>query len=147
MIHSQANKFAAMIVPASINDATATEIELDTLGFDYCTIYVYFGAMAAAMTALSVKEGDTSGSYDSTAIAAYGTTDDIAGSTSALPTASDDGKCFMFDIDLKGRKRYLELTATGAAGANLIGAFALLSRADNGPVTAADRGAGNVVRI
>jgi len=136
-----------MIVPASINDATATEIELDTLGFDYCTIYVYFGAMAAAMTALSVKEGDTSGSYDSSAIAAYGATADIAGSTSALPTASDDNKCFMFDIDLKGRKRYLELTATGAAGANLIGAFALLSRADNGPVTAADRGAGNVVRI
>ena len=146
MIHSQANKFAAMVVPASVNNTTATEIELDTLGFDYCTIYVYFGDMAAAMTALEIKEGDTSGSYGS-AIASYGTTADISGSTSALPTNGDDNKCFMFDVDLKSRKRYIELTATNGSGANLIAAFAILSRADEGPVTAADRGAGNVIRI
>ena len=53
----------------------------------------------------------------------------------------------MFDVDLKSRKRYIELTATNGSGANLIAAFAILSRADEGPVTAADRGAGNVIRI
>ncbi len=55
----------------------------------------------------------------------YGTSAGIAGTTSALPTATDDNKCFKFEIDLRGRKRYLDLVATCGDGAT--GTFATAS--------------------
>ena len=149
MIHSQANKFVSVTPPAAIVDnGDYTTAEIDTLGFDYCTIYCYLGATDIAMTKLEVHEGDTSGSHTQVSSLVYGSSNDIAGSTSALPTADDDNKCFIFDIDLRNRKRYLDVDATagnGSAG-TFATIFAILSRADEGPVTAADRGAGNIVR-
>ncbi len=136
---------------ASVNNASAVTTTIDTLGFDYCTVLVEFGVMDAALTALKVQESDfanMSGGADVTGLVS-GTSTNIAGSTSALPTSTADNTVYRFDIDLKGRKRYLDLIGTvGAAGTTgaFISAQALLSRAENMLDTATGLGCLEVLR-
>lgn len=149
---AQWDKFVSVTPPGAIHDnASLTTATVDTSGYAYARFFLYLGATDIAMTALKVQESDDSGmsgAADVTGLV-YGTSSDIAGSTSALPSATDDNKCFVFEIDLKGRKRYLDLVATcgdGAAG-TYAAAWCLLSRAADGPVTKTERGYGNILRV
>lgn len=146
----QQDKFVSITPPGAIVDnASLTTASVDCLGYSYARIFVVLGATDIAMTALKVQESDDDSAYADVTGLVYGTSSDIAGSTSALPSATDDNKCFVFEVDLRGRKRYLDLVATcgdGSAG-TYVNAFALLSRAADGPVTKTDRGFGNVLRV
>jgi len=151
MIHAQTTKFVSVTPPAAIvDDGSYTTAEIDTKGFDYAVIYCYLGASDIAMTALAVTESDTSGSGHANVTGLiYGTSTNIAGSTSSLPSATDDNKCFAFEIDLKGRKRYLDVTATagdGSAG-TFAALFCLLSRAEDLTDTVAGRVFGDILRV
>lgn len=136
---------------ASVNNASAATTTIDTLGFDYANIYCALGVADAAMTVLKVQESDyanMSGAADVTGLI-YGTSSNIAGSTSSLPASTNDNTIFGFDIDLRARKRYLDVVATvGSAGTT--GAFiaiqAVLSRAEQAPTTAAERGCQDILR-
>ena len=147
----QCDKFQMITAPAAIIDnASLTTTEIDTLGYDYCRVFVVVGATDIAMTALKVTESDTSGSghADVTGLDFDGDTD-ISGSAAALPSATDDNKCFVCEIDLRKRKRYLDLTATvgdGTAGAFVM-AFALLDRPDEHLQSVSARGYGNILRV
>ena len=147
----QHDKFFAITPPAAIiDDASLTTATIDTQGFAYLRVLVVLGATDIAMTALKLQESDDSGMSGAADITGlvYGTSAGIAGTTSALPSATDDNKCFSFEVDLRGRKRYIDLVATcgnGSAG-TFVTAFALLSRAADCPVTAAERGFGNILR-
>lgn len=151
MIHAQQNKFLNITPPAAIIDnAAAVTAEVDTLGFDYLQVLVQFGAMDIAATVMKMQESDTSGSGfgDVTGLVS-GTSTNIAGSTSTLPTATDDNKFFLFEIDLRGRKRYLDLSLTlgdGSAG-TYVAVTGILSRAEQGPVSASDRGCQEILRV
>ncbi len=116
MIPMQNVKYVSVTPPAAIvDDASYTTAEIDTLGFDYCTIVVYLGASDIAMAALAVTESDSSGSGHANVTGlVWGTSTNIDGSTSALPSATDDNKFQIAQIDLRGRKRYLDVTATAA---------------------------------
>lgn len=148
----QHDKFVAITPPAAIVDnASLTTSTIDTQGFAYLRVLVVLGATDIAMTALKLQESDNSGMSGAADITGliYGTSAGIAGTTSALPTADDDDKCFTFEVDLRGRKRYIDLVATvgnGSAG-TYITAFALLSRASDCPVSASERGYGNILRV
>ena len=151
MIHAQNTKTINVIPPVAIKDNTSwTTTEIDTLGYDYAVITVNLGATDIAMAALKVQESDTSGSgfADVTGLV-FGTSTNIAGSTSALPTATDDDDNFKFEIDLRGRKRYLDLVATAGNGTTGTYASAVceLSRATNVPQTAAERGCNQILRV
>lgn len=151
MIQAQLSKFVSVTPPQAIVDNAAwTTAEIDTKGFDYATIYAYFGAMDIAAVALKIQESDTSGSgFADVSGLVYGTSTNIAGSTSALPSATDDNKCFAFEIDLRGRKRYLDLSATGGDGAagTFLCAFAMLWRAEDYGASASERGFGDILRV
>ena len=151
MIHGQRQKFVSITPPAAIKDNGAyTTSELDTNGYDYCTLVVYLGATDIAVAALAVTESDTSGSGHANVTGLiWGTSNNTGGSASTLPSATDDNKFFLMQIDLRYRKRYLDLTATagdGTAGTYLA-AFALLERAKEGPDSAADQGAAQILRV
>ena len=151
MIPAQSVKYVSVTPPAAIVDnASYTTAEIDTYGWDYAKIVCYVGATDIAMTALKVQESDSSGSghADVTGLV-YGTSSDVGGSTSTLPSATDDNKFFVFNIDLKQRKRYLDLVATagdGSAG-TFMSAHCELSRGAEAPNTAAAAGAGNILRV
>lgn len=121
--------------PAAIVDnASFATTTIDTLGFNKVAIYFSLGATDIAMTALKVQESDDSGMSGAADItgAVYGAT-----GAPALPTATDDNKIFGFFIDLKGRKRYLDVVAT--AGDGSAGTFgACIAELYNGNVTSDD---------
>ena len=150
MNHLQVTKVINVIPPVAIVDnASWTTTEIDTKGYDYATIVINLGASDVAAAALKVQESDTSGSgfADVTGLV-YGTSTDISGSTSSLPGTTND-TVWMFEVDLRNRKRYLDVVATAGNGTS--GTFAsgvcLLSRAKNHPQTATERGVANVLRV
>jgi hypothetical protein len=147
---AQYTKFVSITPPAAIVDnASYTTGSIDTQGYEYLEVFVFLGATDIAMTALKLQESDTDGSYADVTGLVYGTSAGIAGTTSTLPSATDDNKCFKFEVDLRGRKRYFDLVATagdGTAGTFLT-AFALLSRGSDHPVSASERGFGNILRV
>lgn len=125
---------------ARVNNAAVTTATVDTLGFNKCRIKVLVGDIDATMAVFKVAESDDSGMSGETDI-----TSTIFGGTGnpALPTASDDNKVYLIHLDLKGRKRYLDLkltTGNGAAG-TFVTAEAELYDALTVPNTAAEQGA------
>lgn len=116
-----------IISPALVDNASATNVEMDTVinGAKAHRVRIGFlyGASDIAMTALKIQESDASGSgfADVTGLV-FGTSADSAGTTTALPSATDDDSLWMFDIDLTNRKRYLDIVATcgnGTLGSNV----------------------------
>jgi len=144
-------KLVSITPPAVISDnATLTTGEIDTAGWEHLEIIVYEGATDIAMAALSVTESDTSGSGHANVTGlVWGTSTNIDGSTSALPSATDDNLFQVAQIDLRGRKRYIDVTATtgdGAAG-TYIAILGRLSRGEVTPTSASEAGANEILRV
>lgn len=144
----------AVIPVAIVNNTSVVGQVIDTLGFTECKIDIQLGATDIAMTALKVQESDTKSSATALTSGAdvtglvFGTSNDITGVASVLPSATDDNKIFTFDIPLRPRKRYLLVVGTfgnGGTGGYLSG-IATLGGAEISKDSAADRGAGNVLR-
>ena len=150
MLEMQKQKLVSVLPPAVIADNTSpTTNVIDTLGFETLTVVVYYGAMDIASTALKIQEDDSTSSATALTSGAdvtgliYGTSTNSAGSTSALPTATDDNTFFVFHVNLKGRKRYLKPVITvgdGAAG-TYVTIIGILGRGKQIPATASGRGA------
>ena len=141
----QGIKILNVIPPGVIvNDDSYTSTAIDTLGYDWCTIVVNVGATDIAMAALKVQEDEDSAIGSPTDItgAIFGTSTNDAGATSALPSATDDNKPFVVEIDLKNRQRYLDIVATAGSGSagTYLQANAFLSRGVVNPCTALESG-------
>lgn len=129
---------------AIVDNASVTTTAVDTRGWNFAKIYVRLGTTDIALTALKVQSSDASGSgfADLDSLDMDGDTD-IDGSAASLPAATDDDKYYIFLIDLRGKKRYLDLVATvgdGSAG-GWLSAWCELSQPDFGPNSAAEMGA------
>ena len=130
-IDLQNAKFVQMIDPIDTTGATATDIEVDTLGYHYLTVIVSTGNVAANMTTLKLQESDTTGASEA----------DFTGSAFTAPTAAaGDNDTLVAFVDLRKRKRFISIVATGGAGATLISAVGILTRADVSPTSATERG-------
>ncbi len=144
-------RYVNVTPPAAISDnATLTTAEIDTAGWDHCEIIVILGATDIAMASLKVQESDTSGSgfTDITGLV-WGTSLNIAGSTSAVPSATDDNRFHVAQIDLRGRRRYLDVAAVtgdGAAGA-FVTIIARLTKPSVSPTTASEAGCDEILRV
>jgi len=151
MHHEQLSKTFMVTAPgALVDDASLTTVEIDTLGYDACEIIVIQGATDIAMTALAVTESDTSASGHANITGlVWGTSNNIDGSASTLPSATDDGLFQIAQINLAGRKRYLDVTATVGDGSvgGYYAVIARLSRAEESPTTIAQFGANEVLRV
>lgn len=150
------NKLVSVTPPAAIVDNAALTCNvIDTLGFRYARIVVYLGASDIAVAAIKVQEADAASSATALTSGAditgtvFGTATNDAGSTSTLPSATDDNKFFTFEIDLRGRKRYLLPVITGGDGT--AGAFfavwAELYRGEQTPTTATQKGVSQNLRV
>ena len=140
-------KFINVVPPAAIvNNGSFTTAEIDTAGYNYLTVVWQLGATDIAMTALKVTESDTAGSNhaDVTGLV-FGTSTlpaEDGGATSALPSATNDNGVFTFYINLEGRKRYIDITATAGNGVSgtYASCLAILSNASGAVNTATLRG-------
>lgn len=141
MNHMLSSKPVAVVFSEAISDnAALTTSEIDTLGYDYCSIYVRIGTSDIAMAALKVQESDTSGSgfadIDETDFS-DSTQTDVEGTALALPAADSDNTFRVIHIDLRARKRYLDVSLTSGNGTNgsWIFCMAILSKAAEGTIT------------
>jgi hypothetical protein len=139
MIDVNNQKIVAITPPGAIVDnAGFTTAAIDTKGFAHLQIVVLFGAMDIAMAALKAQESDDSGMSGAADI-----TGTVGGTAFTLPSATADNTLLAININLKGnRKRYIDLVATGGDGAagTYFTAFAVLSRAQELPNSATERG-------
>lgn len=150
------HKLVRVTSPAAIVDNASLVCQVvDTQGFRYARYVFYFGAMDIAASALKVQEADAKSSATAltsgadVAGAVYGTSTNDAGSASTLPSATDDDKFFTVEIDLRGRKRYLNPVVTlgdGAAG-TFVCAWCELYRGEITPTTAAQKGVSQNLRV
>ncbi len=135
------------IIPpaARVDNAAVASATIDSLGFDFITIVLLLGATDIAMVSLKVVESDASnmGSPADIVGTRVGTDADAYGVTSVIPSETATNGIAVFDIDCRGRKRYLDLlpvVGDGTAGTFVAG-VAIKSRAKVTPTTAAERGA------
>ncbi len=151
MIGLQNAKVINVTPPAAIlDDASASTTEVDTVGYEHATYIVTLGATDVDMAALAVTESDvTASGHANITGAVFGTSTNIDGNTSAVPSSTDDNKVYQVDIDLRGRKRFLDLTATAGNGTTgtYISAICVLTRGDVNLQTAAGRGCDEILSV
>ena len=142
-----ASKSVIAIIPISkTNGATATGEMIDTKGFDYAEISIIASTadvVSNTLSVLKIEEGDTTSSVATFAGAVSGTDYTIA--TNAY-TSTSNQNVWRFGVDLRGRKRYLRVSASPQT-TMVIGGVAHLHRAEKMPATAAEAGALNAVYV
>ncbi len=138
MVELQNIRLANMLPAVSANAAAFTTTAADSLATgiksDYATIIVNLGAMASALTVLKLTESDDNSSYGDV-------TGFVGGTNFTLPSATDDNKFVVFQVDMRGRKRYLKVEATAGSGAIVMSISCVFSRGKVGKNSAADSGA------
>ena len=150
MKKAQTSKLVKITPPAAIaNNTSPATSSVDTKGFRYARIVLFLGATDIALTALKVQEADDDSTYSDITGTVMGTDNNTGGSASTLPSATDDNKFFVFEIDLRGRKRYLDLVMTGGDGAagTYATALAILSRAKVVPDSVTEKGLAAEVNV
>ncbi len=132
------SKFVEVLAPATLDNASGTTPVIDTLGYEYLAVLVRLNATDIALSALKLQhsDSDSSGFTDVTGHV-YGAT-----GLPALPTATDDNNFYAFFVDLRGKKRYVDLVVTagdGSVGAALY-AIGILSQGEIAQFDAGSRG-------
>lgn len=150
MNNQQNTKVFSVTPPAAIvNNTSYTTATIDTLGYNYLTVYCYIGALDIAFTALKLQQSDDSGMSGAADISGcvYGTSTDAYGTASALPTDTNDNKIFAFHVNLSGKKRYVDLVATIGNGSTggFMSAFAVLSNGQSEPNSLTDQNFGGLL--
>jgi hypothetical protein len=144
MIADFQEKRVALVAPISIAaSGTATSLIVDTYGYEYMRVVLDLGVTDCAVATLKLQHGDAANLSDAADVTGtvYGTDKNDTGATSVLPTATDDGKSFAWQVDLRGRKRYWKVVlvlGTGTSG--LVSVQADLSRPHEAPYTAVAAG-------
>lgn len=131
-------KFVPVTPPGAIVDNAAfTTAAVDTKGYRHLTFLVIFGAIDIAPASSKIRHSDASNMGSPADIA-------VGGTDYALATATDSDNLFhLFDVDLLGKKRYVDFEITGGDGAagSYISVIAILSRPEESPNSDSEHGA------
>ena len=142
MNHLEGTKTSAKITTSVAEGATHSH-EIDTYGADHVSVDVVFSNFTAATTSyatvLKVQQSDTAGSGQ-TDLSGFTVTAG-AGRTTNVGTS---GATCRFNVDCRGKKRYLTVVATPGKPAG-IATVARLSKLEDMPTTAATAGVDNYV--
>jgi hypothetical protein len=125
---------------AKVVDAGSIALSVDTKGFNHASIDVAYepvlaaGTASAIATVLRLESSDTNGSFAN--LSGF-----VGGTDFTIPTPANtsDTVVVRFDVDLKGRKRYLNVASTLTTSGGCA-AVVRLSKGEAGPVSASDKG-------
>ena len=143
MNHASGNK-SVVKAAASVAASATHSHEIDTAGFKYASIDVVYSPFTAATASyasvLKVQESDTSGSGQA----------DISGLSitagAGSTTGANSGAVARFNIDLRGRKRYLTVV-TSPGNTVAVVTNARLSKGEQHAVSATDAGVNNIASL
>ncbi len=144
MLSLQASGSVNMLKQTSTaTNATATA-NLDTLGYDEVKIQVFLDSAAAVSSNPAVLQLSES---DDTVVTNFATFTGSVGDTDfTIPNADTASpQIAEFNVDTRARKRYLRLSVTPAGAAQIVGATAVVGRAES--TTTAASNAALVVNI
>ena len=139
MNHVAATKSVSKAETAVLSSATHS-LEIDTLGFEFASIDVLFSPFTAASppttaaTVLRVAQSDTSGSGQANLLVAG--TDFTVGA--GVTATSSVGYSHRFDLDLRGKRRYLTVYATPASTCGVV-TSCRLGKGEAGPMDATSK--------
>src|SRR5688572_4235535 len=106
----QNSKYLIVTSPVAIVDnASFTTNAIDTMGWDCLQVVVTYGATDIALTALKLQTADADTGYADLTGAIFGTSTGLDGAASTLPSATDDNKVYVIEVDLRGKKRWFDL--------------------------------------
>lgn len=127
-------------VDASVAANATHSLEIDTLGYSYASIDVAFSpftaATSVAASVLRLAQSDVSGSGQANISGMVGGTDFTVAAGS---TTGGVGYSHRFDVDLRGKKRYLTVYAS-PGNTVAVTTVARLSKGEAGPVDATSKG-------
>ena len=124
----------------SVTLAATHSLEIDTLGFEYASIDVLFSPFTSATgpttaaNVLRVAQSDTSGSGQANLLVAG--TDFTVGA--GVTATSSVGYSHRFDLDLRGKRRYLTVYATPASTCGVV-TSCRLGKGETGPMDATSK--------
>lgn len=148
MNHHSGAKSVAKHAASIAATATFTH-EIDTAGFKYASIDVMFSPFTASNVSIAnvlrVSEADTSGATGSNVSGLVGGTDFTIASTGAS-TGADIGAIARFNVDLRGRRRYLTVRVTPSTTVAVISS-ARLSKGEQHATTASEANVNNVASV
>lgn len=143
MIHSQRNSYHSLFSPTvtfATNNTTVYYVDTQpTTGAqpNYCTLLLgtEINSSSGAFTSLSVVESDDTVQSNFATFSGF-----VSGTDFTVPTPDGtNSSSVAFDIDLRGRKRYIGIVPVAANTTyNNIAAFAILGRYGEDPSEVAD---------
>ena len=138
------NKFSSSVAAS----ATYTHV-IDTLGYKYASIDVIFSPYTASNVSIAnvlrVGESDTSGGTPANISGLVGGTDFAIAATGAS-TGADIGATARFNVDLRGRRRFLTVTVTPSTTVAVI-TSARLSKGENHASSASDANVNTIASV
>lgn len=142
MNHLEGTKTSAKITASVATNATHSH-EIDTYGADYVSVDVVFSNFTASTanyaTVLKLQQSDAAGSGQ-TDVTGYTVTAG-AGRTTGVGL---NGAVCRYNVDMRGKKRYLTVVATPGVAAT-VASVARLSKMEDMPTTASSAGVDNYV--
>jgi hypothetical protein len=150
MNHASGAKSLARVTTSVASSATFTH-EIDTLGYKFASIDVIFSPYTASSVSLAsvlkVGESDTAsqGTAATNITGLVGGTDFTIAATGAS-TGANVGGIARFNVDLRGRKRYLTVIVSPSTTVAVISA-ARLSKGESHAVTVTDANVNNVASV
>ena len=142
MNHVAASKSVSKAEVSVALNATHS-LEIDTLGFANASIDVLFSPFTSATgpttaaNVLRVAQSDTSGSGQTNISGFVNVTDFTVGA--GVTATSSVGYAHRFELDLRGKRRYLTVYATPASTCGVI-TSCRLSKGEAGPMSASEKG-------
>ena len=138
MIHAQNHKVVAELPTAAVGATATATLTIDCIGYDHASVTVLRASNASTVFAnvVKVEESDDNVSYTNvTALVGGGT-----GGFSIPAVSNTNAVAVMkMDIDTRAKKRYLKVSYTPGASAN-VAIVGRLGRAEESPVSNSDAG-------
>jgi hypothetical protein len=115
MITEAIQKNILILNAAAITAGATSTASFDCKGFDFAQICVY-KTLSTAFTSIKVEQSDDDSSYSTVNLTSGTDFTAATNGTSAVTTIP----YYVFNIDTRGVKRYLKLTATPAATTDIV---------------------------
>lgn len=132
----------AVIAPASTATNATASGNVDTLGYDEVKVCVLLDSAAAVTSNPSVLKLSES---DDTVVTNFADVTGFVGDATdgfTVPAAdTDDPQVVELNVDTRARKRYLKVSVTPAGAAQIVGAVAVLGKAEDSTSAGAEAAA------
>lgn len=144
----QGLKSVVALGPVSLTAAgTATSANIDCKGYEELQLVVTKTTHSNDyITVLTIQQSDSTDATNFATVSGYVVaTDYTLSSLTGGTNAASEKAAGVFNIDLRGKKRYFRVLVTNGGVTGVVGITGTLARAEQAPITATNQNAGVVV--